>query len=126
MHVHDLYLKLFIMDSGKCFIMRIILAGHCFRPKDELIFDVLMWKRTYPDFIDFEENFLFLIWQTAWLATIVDKNKATNDKFYRKVAFFMYTEMVNFRPQSWQFRNKNHIEDWALGSYPLDNGHVTH
>ena len=23
-----------------------------------------------------------------------------NDKFYRKVAFFMYTEMVNFRPQS--------------------------
>ena len=23
-----------------------------------------------------------------------------NDKFYRKVAFLMYTEMVNFRPQS--------------------------
>ena len=24
----------------------------------------------------------------------------TNDKFYRKVAFLMYTEMVNFRPKS--------------------------
>ena len=32
--------------------------------------------------------------------TIVDKNNATNDKFYRNVAFLMYTEMVNFRPQS--------------------------
>ena len=26
------------------------------------------------------------------------KNIGTNDKFYRKVAFFMYTEMFNFRP----------------------------
>ena len=33
-------------------------------------------------------------------ATIVDKNNETNDKFYRKVAFLMYTEIVNFRPQS--------------------------
>ena len=28
------------------------------------------------------------------------KTNETNDKFYRKVAFKMYTEMVNFRPQS--------------------------
>ena len=34
------------------------------------------------------------------IPTIVDKNNETNDKFYRKVAFLMYTEMVNFRPQS--------------------------
>ena len=27
-------------------------------------------------------------------------NNETNDKFYRKVAFLMYTEMVNFTPQS--------------------------
>ena len=33
-------------------------------------------------------------------ATITHKNIETNDKFYRKVAFLMYTEMVNFRPQS--------------------------
>ena len=33
-------------------------------------------------------------------ATSVDKNNGTNDKFYRKVAILMYTEMFNFRPQS--------------------------
>ena len=32
--------------------------------------------------------------------TTIDKNNEKNDKFYRKVAFLMYTEMVNFRPQS--------------------------
>ena len=32
--------------------------------------------------------------------TIRQKNIETNDKFYRKVAFLMYTEMINFRPQS--------------------------
>ena len=31
---------------------------------------------------------------------IMDKYNETNDKFYRKVAFLMYTETVNFRPQS--------------------------
>ena len=25
-----------------------------------------------------------------------------------------------------QLRNENHTEDWALGSYPRDNGRVTH
>ena len=30
----------------------------------------------------------------------VDKNNGTNDKFYRKIAILMYTEMFNFRPQS--------------------------
>ena len=34
------------------------------------------------------------------ISTIPHKNIETNDKFYRKVAFLMYTEMVNFRPQS--------------------------
>ena len=34
------------------------------------------------------------------LTTTMDKNNEKNDKFYRKVAFLMYTEMVNFRPQS--------------------------
>ena len=33
-------------------------------------------------------------------STSVDKNNGTNDKFYRKVAILMYTEMFNFRPQS--------------------------
>ena len=30
----------------------------------------------------------------------MDKNNETNDKSYQKAAFIMYTEMVNFRPQS--------------------------
>ena len=34
------------------------------------------------------------------VATTIHKNDETNDKFYRKVAFLMYTEMVNFTPQS--------------------------
>ena len=36
----------------------------------------------------------------SYKTTILDKNIGTNNKFYRKVAFLMYTEMVNFRPQS--------------------------
>ena len=32
--------------------------------------------------------------------TIPHKNNETNNKFYRKVAFLMYTETVNFMPQS--------------------------
>ena len=33
-------------------------------------------------------------------ATTMDKNNEKNDKFHREVAFLIYTEMVNFRPQS--------------------------
>ena len=33
-------------------------------------------------------------------STTMDKNNEKNDKFYRKVAFPMYTKMVNFRPKS--------------------------
>ena len=36
----------------------------------------------------------------SFKATTIHKNNETNDKFYRKVAFLMYTEMVNFTPQS--------------------------
>ena len=38
--------------------------------------------------------------QIKHVATTSHKNNETNDKFYRKVAFLMYTEMVNFTPQS--------------------------
>ena len=38
--------------------------------------------------------------------TTMDKNNEKNDKFYRKVAFPMYTEMVNFRPQIWKAASK--------------------
>ena len=47
--------------------------------------------------------------------------------FYRKVAFLMYTGMVKFRLKAGKpLKNENHTEDWALGSHPHDNGHVTH
>ena len=36
--------------------------------------------------------------------------------FTGKVAFLMFSEAEK------QLRNKNHIEDWALGCYPRDNG----
>ena len=35
---------------------------------------------------------------------IPHKNIVTNEKFYRKVPFLMYTEMVNFRSQSRETR----------------------
>ena len=54
------------------------------------------------------------------------KNNEKNDKFYRKVASLMYTEMVNFMPQSWKAASKlEPNEDWALGCHPRDNGHGT-
>ena len=34
------------------------------------------------------------------------KNNEKNDTFYRKVAFLMYTEMVNFNPQNWKAASK--------------------
>ena len=50
-------------------------------------------------------NFQMRPWESlhTWGPTapaIMDKNIGTNDKFYRKVAFLIYMEMFNFRPQS--------------------------
>ena len=39
-------------------------------------------------------------------ATIRCTNNEKNDQFYRKVAFLMYSERVNFRPQSWKEASK--------------------
>ena len=40
------------------------------------------------------------------MATTTHKINETNDKFYRKVEFLMYTEMVNFTPQSLKAASK--------------------
>ena len=55
------------------------------------------------------------------------KNNEKSDKFYRKVAFVMYTEMVNFRHQSWKAAS-NLKPHRGLGTRlpTRDNGHVTH
>ena len=47
-----------------------------------------------------------------------------NEKFYRKVAVLMYTEMVNFRPENWKAASKLKPHR-GLGTRS-DNGHVTH
>ena len=43
---------------------------------------------------------------SEYIPTIPHKNIETNDKFYRKVAFLMYTEMVKFRSQSRETASK--------------------
>ena len=65
---------------------------------------------------------------------MVEINYWTNGKIGAKVAFPRYTESVKFRSQSREtglnrfniILHENHTEDWALGSHPRDNGHVTH
>ena len=44
--------------------------------------------------------------RTPCFATIMCTNNEKNDQFYRKVAFLMYSERVNFRPQSWKEASK--------------------
>ena len=55
------------------------------------------------------------------------KINGQTSKFAWKVEFPRYTESVKFRSQSRETaQNENHTEDWALGSHPRGNGHVTH
>ena len=79
------------------------------------------WKKNSGDLVffvnvlaTFFENdtyvWLYLNCRTDIIATIIHKNE-TNNKFYWKVAFLMYTEMVNLKPHH---RIKNHTKDWAL------------
>ena len=44
----------------------------------------------------------------------IHKNIGTNEKFCRKVAFLMYTEIFNFRPQSLKAAPKQKAH-WGLG-----------
>ena len=53
--------------------------------------------------VAYDSCFFFI---ASLFATTMDKNNEKNDKFYRKVAFLMYTEMVNFRPQSLKAASK--------------------
>ena len=87
-------------------------------------FQILVEKRT---FAPFSRTFIFLenvanieTWKKLWVypeigTTSVHKNNGTNHKFYLKVAFLMYTEMFNFRPQSWKAASKPKPH-WGLGT----------
>ena len=48
-------------------------------------------------------------------------------KFARKYHFLGILKVLNlgFKAEK-QLQNENHTQDWALGSHPRDNGHVTH
>ena len=48
-------------------------------------------------------------------------------KFAQKYHFLGIRKVLNlgFKAEK-QLQNENHTEDWALGSHPRDNGHVTH
>ena len=54
-------------------------------------------------------------------------NQGQNVMDKRQNSFPRYTESVKFKSKSREtVQNENHTEDWALGSHPRDNGHVTH
>ena len=80
----------------------------------------LAWLKKEPIFTS-REIIIFLV----NLSTIIHKNNGTNGKFCAKVAFPRYTESVKIKAEK-QLQNENHTEDWALGSHPSSNGHVTH
>ena len=47
-------------------------------------------------------------------------------KFAGKYLFLGIRKVLNFGFKAEkQLQNENHTEDWALGSHPRDNGHVT-
>ena len=61
-------------------------------------------------------------------ATIMEINYWPNGKICAKVAFPRYIRKVlnlGLKAEK-QLQNENHTEDWALGSHPRDNGHVSH
>ena len=56
----------------------------------------------------------------------MDKDNDTNDKFYGKVAFLSINKWLILGLKAEKHVKKKQIEDWVLGSHPLDNGHMTH
>ena len=58
---------------------------------------------------------------------MVEINYWTNGKIGAKEHFLGIRKVLNLGLKAEkQLQNENHTEDWALGSHPRDNGHVTH
>ena len=56
----------------------------------------------------------------------MEKINGQTAKFAGKQHFLGIRKMLNLGLKAEkQFQNEKHIEDWALGSHPRDNGHVT-
>ena len=65
-----------------------------------MFFKVFRANKNIPWKLSYISN-IYEYYEFHYLHAIMDKNNDTiNDKFYMKVAFLMYTKMVNFRPQS--------------------------
>ena len=59
--------------------------------------------------------------------TIQSKINGQTAKFVGKQNFLGTRKVLNLGLKAEkQLQNENHAEDWALGSHPRDNGHVTH
>ena len=57
----------------------------------------------------------------------IHKNNETNDKFLPESSIcYVWKWLILDLNAEKQLRNKNHIEDWALGCQRRDNGHVTY
>ena len=55
------------------------------------------------------------------------KINGQTSKFARKLHFLGIRKVLNLGLKAEKpLQNENHTEDWALGSHPRDNGHVTH
>ena len=66
-------------------------------------------KNIADDFILFAKNskkYTSYCFANSLISTIMCTNNEKNDQFYGKVAFLMYSERVNFRPQSWKEASK--------------------
>ena len=55
------------------------------------------------------------------------KINGQTSKFARKLHFLGIRKVLNLGLKAEKpLQNENHTEDWALGTHPRDNGHVTH
>ena len=71
-----------------------------------------------------ESSFFFIVYFDAAILTI---NNETSVKYSRKVTFLGIHKELNLCIKAEkQLQNKKHIEDWALGCPPCDNGCMTH
>ena len=62
-----------------------------------------------------------------WALQLWQNINGQTSKFARKLHFLGIRKVLNFGLKTEKpLQNENHTEDWALGSHPRDNGHVTH
>ena len=67
------------------------------------------------------------IHQIKYFRQFWQKINGQTSKFARKLHFLGIRKVLNLGLKAEKpLQNENNTEDWALGSHPRDNGHVTH